>query len=291
MDLRILKLFREFLANKTVTLPSNLLSRMQNVYLIICKKLLYYQKNQKDMEKNINNNMNIGNKKKKESVIKFVDNAFLNGNKTILSSFLNVFQNMQLLKCNNYLNCEDIKILTNKLVYNSVYTDINKNKNLTRIDENKKQAENNNPMDNVYINNIFDRIKNDLYKENFITYGNINNTQEEDDKIHNPDDNHHHMEKTKENNIFKNNLYYIKMNNMKNICLYDDYDIFNNLKTKNEALNCVNAIVTDMNSSAKKNDNANFKKRKTIDSSLNEVRNSIRERDLRRLNREKSKIL
>ncbi|SCP03197.1 conserved Plasmodium protein, unknown function [Plasmodium malariae] len=274
MDLRIFKLFREFLANKSATMPFHLSTRMHSVFLLICKKLLYYQKNEKDIIKNMSIYYDKRNKKKKEGIMKFVENALNNKNKTSLTYFLNVFNNGKLLNCTNYLNCENIKFLTSKLVYSANCTDINRNNSQIIPLDNANKEKSNNMADKeniVSANN--NNLLNDLNSETITSMLNNNDPVDE--------------EKKNKECV----LYYIKLNNDKNIYLYDDYNIFNNIKTKNEALNCVNSMLSDKNSSLKKTDSANMKKKKNIDLSLPDVKNSIRERDLRRLNREKSKVL
>ncbi|CAA9990687.1 conserved Plasmodium protein, unknown function [Plasmodium knowlesi strain H] len=270
LDLRIFKLFREFLANKSATIPANLSTRMHNIFLLTCKKVLYYQKSEQDIIKNLSSYNKKGNRKKKEGIMKFVENA-LNRNKTKLFEFLNLFKNGKLLNCTNYLNCEDINFLTSKLNYNSSCKDMNKSRHVIHLD-----------------NNNVDKTTSQVDKENTISTTN--------DVGHelSPDANTPMLSKNDSVDEQKKKqwiLYHIKLNNDKNILLYDDYDIFNNIKTKNEALNCVNSILSYKNSAAKKGETSNLKKRKATDSTITDVKNAIRERDLRRLNREKSKVV
>ncbi|SBT46982.1 conserved Plasmodium protein, unknown function [Plasmodium ovale wallikeri] len=267
MDLRIFRLFREFLANKSATMPPNLSARMHNVFLLLCKKILYYQKSEHEMIQNMSNYYNDGKKKKKDGIIKFVENALNNDNKTNLSYFLYLFKNGKLLNCTNYLNCESIKFLTSKLIYNSECTDINKNSQLIKLDvKNEDKPYNHKDKENVVHTS---NLSSDLNNETVTSTLNIDTLDEQKNK--------------------EFILYYIKLNNDKIICLYDDFDIFNNIKTKNEALICVNSMLANKNAALKKADHSNLKKKKHADSSIPDVRNSIRERDLRRLNREKSK--
>ncbi|VUZ98619.1 conserved Plasmodium protein, unknown function [Plasmodium vivax] len=271
LDLRIFKLFREFLANKSATMPANLSTRMHSVFLLTCKKVLYYQKSEQDIIKNLSSYNRKGNKKKKEGIIKFVDNALNNGNKTNLSSFLNLFKNGKMLNCTNYLNCENIKFLTSKLNYNSSCTDMNKSTQLIHVD-----------------NNSVEKATSQVDKENTIcTANDVGNDLPGEVNTSMLSNNDSVDEQRNKEWV----LYHIKLNSDKHVFLYDDYDIFNNIKTKNEALNCVNSMLSDKNSAAKKGETSNLKKRKTMDSTLTDVKNSIRERDLRRLNREKSKVV
>ncbi|SBS97944.1 hypothetical protein, conserved [Plasmodium ovale curtisi] len=268
MDLRIFRLFREFLANKSATMPPNLSARMHNVFLLLCKKILYYQKSEHEMIQNMSNYYNNGKKKKKDGIIKFVENALNNDNKTNLSYFLYLFKNGKLLNCTNYLNCESIKFLTSKLIYNSECTDINKNSQLIKLDvKNEDKPYNHKDKENVvYTSNLSNDLNNETVTS---TLNNIDTLDEQKNK--------------------EFIMYYIKLNNDKIICLYDDFEIFNNIKTKNEALICVNSMLADKNAALKKGDHSNLKKKKHADSSIPDVRNSIRERDLRRLNREKKR--
>ncbi|ANQ09820.1 Uncharacterized protein PCOAH_00038060 [Plasmodium coatneyi] len=270
LDLRIFKLFREFLANKSATMPTNISTKMHNVFLMTCKKVMYYQKSEQDIIKNLTSYNKKGSRKKKEGIMKFVDNA-LNGNKTKLSEFLNLFKNGKLLNCTDYLNCENIKFLTSKLNYNPNCTDMNKSKQRTNLD--KKSVE---------------KATSQAGKENTVSTANgVGNDLPADantpilSKNESLDE-----QKSKEGVLFQ-----IKLNNDKHIFLYDDYDIFNNIKTKNEALNCVNSMLTYKNSAAKKGETSNQRKRKATDSTNTDAKNAIRERDLRRLNREKSKVV
>ncbi|CXJ11533.1 conserved Plasmodium protein, unknown function [Plasmodium berghei] len=268
MDLRIFKLFREFIANKSAIFPSDLSTKMHSVFLLLCKKLLYYQNSEQDMIKNIHNYHIKGNKKKKKSVMKFVTDAMNNPYKTKLSDFLNLMKNRKFLNCKSYIKCENIKFLSGKLVYNSKDTDINKNSSeiiqldVTSENNNNPSIENTLPTLGNTTNNLNNKVNSDLLQSNDSL------TIEKDNEI---------------------SMYYIKLHNDMNICLYDDFDIFNEIRTKNEALNYVNSMLTDKNLGSKKMDNSNLKKKKTMESSITYVKNSIRERDLRRLNREKSK--
>ncbi|SCM13421.1 conserved Plasmodium protein, unknown function [Plasmodium chabaudi adami] len=269
MDLRIFKLFREFLANKSAIVPSDLSAKMHSVFLLVCKKLLYYQNSEEGMIKNIHNYHNKGNKKKKKSIMKFVTDVMNNPYKTKLSDFLNLIKNRKFLNCKNYIKCESIKFLASKLIYNSKYTDINKQSpEIIQLDV---TSENNN-------------IPN---KENAVstlnsTTSNLNNKMDSDV-----------LQSNDTPTIEQNNeisMYYIKLHNDINICLYNDFDIFNGIRTKNEALNCVNSMLADKNVGSKKMDNSNLKKKKSMEMSVPYAKNSIRERDLRRLNRERSKV-
>ncbi|EUD68772.1 hypothetical protein C922_00460 [Plasmodium inui San Antonio 1] len=271
LDLRIFKLFREFLANKSATMPTSQSTRMHSVFQMTCKKVMYYQKSEKDIIKNLSAYNKKGNKKKREGVIKFVDNALNKGNKTNLSEFLNLFKNEKLLNCTNYLNCENIKFLTRKLSYNSSCKDINKRTQLIHLD-----------------NNSVEKATPQVDKENTICTANDMGNDLPAEVNTSVKSNNDSMDEYRSREWV---LYHIKLASGKHIFLYDDYDIFNNIKTKTEALNCVNSMLSDKNSATKKGETSNQKKRKSTDSTMTDVRNSVRDRDLRRLNRERSKVV
>ncbi|CAD2112971.1 hypothetical protein YYG_00094 [Plasmodium vinckei petteri] len=269
MDLRIFKLFREFLSNKSAIFPSDLSAKMHSVFLLLCKKMLYYQNSEQGMIKNIHNYHNKGNKKKKKSIMKFVTDVMNTPYKTKLSDFLNSIKNRKFLNCKNYIKCESIKFLASKLIYNSKYTDIN------------KQSPEIIQLDDTSDNNSIPNKENTVSTLNSTTC-NLNNKMDSD-----------LLQSNETPTIEKNNeisMYYIKLHNDINICLYNDFDIFNDIRTKNEALNCANSMLADKNLGSKKMDNSNLKKKKSMELSIPYVKNSIRERDLRRLNRERSKV-